>query len=329
MKTTKNVLLGAAWVCASAAFAAKPPPAPPPSPVITYSAGTELHVMDADGRNNILLEKWAGFRVGFAPKWSADRTKIVFFGQPIVNASKGIYKVNADGTDFQLLVRAQSNPSWSPGNVLNQGEKIVFSYPADASFIDWSADLSSETPSDIFVMNPDGSGVARLTDTPDLDEGGVAWSPDGSKLAVFVHTGVYPVCDLYIYDLGVVEGKLQAMATRNLHAEARLKGINLPVDILYLDWSHQSGFLAVASREAGAGTPSEIFLLDLVTLAKHTVITSAQLPNGPLTSPSCSPDDAQLVFTCRSDKSSLGGIYSVNVDGTGLKKLATATCGFR
>ena len=32
---------------------------------------------------------------------------------------------------------------------------------------------------DVFVMRPDGSGVANLTRTPDLEESHPAWSPSG------------------------------------------------------------------------------------------------------------------------------------------------------
>src|SRR2546422_10190515 len=35
---------------------------------------------------------------------------------------------------------------------------------------------------DIFVMNPDGSGVEQLTDAPGED-GFPSWSPDGTKIA--------------------------------------------------------------------------------------------------------------------------------------------------
>jgi Tol biopolymer transport system component len=328
MKVTIHipVVLAAGWLCASTTFAAKPPPTPPPNPVITYSAGSELHVMDADGRNNLLLNKWAGPGGGFGPQWSADHSQIVFPGQPLMKSPRGIYKVDADGTDYQLLVIAWVNPHWSPGNVLNQGEKIVFSYPADASFINADADLSSEALFDLFVMNPDGSGLTKLTDTPDLYEYGPAWSPDGTKLAVCVRAGVHPACDLYVYDLEVVDGKLRATPMRNIHGEARSKGIDLPVNIYGMDWADDSDVLAIVSRPDVLGTPNdEIFLLDLNTFEKRRVITSAQLPGGALTSPSFSPDGSRLVFTRRSDKSTLGGIFSINVDGTGLKKLATAT----
>ncbi len=39
------------------------------------------------------------------------------------------------------------------------------------------------TTSDIWVMNADGSDPVNLTDTPDIDEGFPAWSPDGMHIA--------------------------------------------------------------------------------------------------------------------------------------------------
>jgi Tol biopolymer transport system component len=227
-------------------------------------------------------------------------------------------------------VIAQAHPYWSPGNVLGQGEKVVFSYPPDALFVDPFADLDS-MERDLFVMDPDGSGLTRLTDTPDVPEVVVAWSPDGTRLAVTVHiVEAYPdwVQHLYIYDLSVVDGKLKATPTRNIHEEASLKGINLPVGILEIAWANRSNpdVLVIVSRANPISTVNdEIFLLDLNTFETRTLITSAQLPGGPLTSPSFSPDGSKLAFTLRSDKRTLGGIFSINSDGTGLKKLATAT----
>src|ERR671914_150310 len=36
---------------------------------------------------------------------------------------------------------------------------------------------------DIWVMNADGTNQTNLTNTPDINEGQPAWSPDGTKIA--------------------------------------------------------------------------------------------------------------------------------------------------
>ena len=40
-------------------------------------------------------------------------------------------------------------------------------------------------PNDIFVMNPDGSGVTNVTTTPNAHESSPTWSPDGNSIAYF------------------------------------------------------------------------------------------------------------------------------------------------
>jgi Tol biopolymer transport system component len=40
-----------------------------------------------------------------------------------------------------------------------------------------------EVESDIYIENADGSDRMRVTDTPDIREGGPVWSPDGQRIA--------------------------------------------------------------------------------------------------------------------------------------------------
>ena len=49
--------------------------------------------------------------------------------------------------------------------------KIVFSH------------LTGDGSRDLYVVNPDGSGLQNLTQTPDVDDGGAAtWSPDATRI---------------------------------------------------------------------------------------------------------------------------------------------------
>lgn len=61
---------------------------------------------------------------------------------------KGIYKMNADGSNTTLVLENASTPSWSP-----DGAKVLVSY----------AQASAQG---IFLVNADGTGVTRLTTTP-------------------------------------------------------------------------------------------------------------------------------------------------------------------
>ena len=99
-----------------------------------------------------------------APAWSADGTKIAFLRITGLGGAE-IWVANADGSDAHYLGINGEDPAWSP-----DGTKIAF----------WTFG-SPGGSAGIFVVNADGSGVARLLEgrdarTPD-------WSPDGTKIA--------------------------------------------------------------------------------------------------------------------------------------------------
>jgi TolB protein len=79
----------------------------------------------------------------------------------------GIVVIDADGSDEKRLTAGcdQFVEPWSP-----DGTKIVYNV---GDFPD---------PDDIGVINPDGSGDRNLTNTPDLNEAGVDWKPNGKKM---------------------------------------------------------------------------------------------------------------------------------------------------
>ncbi|MGI8618070.1 MAG: Ig-like domain-containing protein [Gemmatimonadaceae bacterium] len=77
----------------------------------------------------------------------------------------GIYRANADGSGVMLLVPNAGGPAWSPN-----GSRIAFSRQVDGR-------------GEIHVVNADGSGVTRRSNTPGRSSWSPAWSPDGRKLA--------------------------------------------------------------------------------------------------------------------------------------------------
>ncbi len=111
--------------------------------------------------------------------WSPDGSRMVY-QDPIVS-ERGIYVANADGSAAVRLTDGINDawPSWSP-----DGSHVVFAStrydpsiglcePAGA---DWLC------PTDIYVMNADGSGVRRLT-TDTAPEYQPVWSPAGDRIA--------------------------------------------------------------------------------------------------------------------------------------------------
>jgi hypothetical protein len=92
-----------------------------------------------------------------------------------------IWTMNADGSnETPITTTGGLNPAWSP-----DGTRIAFQSYRDGS-------------GDIYTMNANGSGVARLTDSPYADEY-PTWSPDGTKIA-FVHGRTWTERRLRIMD---------------------------------------------------------------------------------------------------------------------------------
>lgn len=97
---------------------------------------SEIYVMNADGSAQTRLTHSGS---NYSPKWSPDGTKIAF------SSSGGISVMNADGSHLTLIATNAGHPAWSPN-----GSKIAF-------------DSQSSGNWDLWMMNPDGTGVTKLT----------------------------------------------------------------------------------------------------------------------------------------------------------------------
>ena len=131
----------------------------PDSSRVAFSAdrsGTrDIYAADPDGTG--LLQLTSGTATDFDPAWSADGTQVVFTR---LDVGYSLMVVDADGSNLQTLLHASAfEAKYSP-----DGTRIAFS-----------------DGNDIAVMNSDGSGLTRLTNTDDYDFS-PDWSPDGSQI---------------------------------------------------------------------------------------------------------------------------------------------------
>ena len=110
------------------------------------------------------------------PDWSPDGSRLAVVLTEEENHTLNIYVMNADGSGPQRLTSVlwvDTDPAWSP-----DGEKIAFT-SARTSYMTMTEGIIYEY--DIFTMNPDGSIMTNLTDTPGWDRA-PSWSPSGERI---------------------------------------------------------------------------------------------------------------------------------------------------
>ena len=176
---------------------ADPPPQLGPTPVPFHDGAPEfpgaaprpeLYVMNADGSGQTRLT--FNFLFDGNPTWSPDSRRLAF--QSREDGDHEIYVVNVDGSGLTKLTDneyADVFPAWSP-----DGQFIAFSSnrPKTEFGREMSEAARRNFPTlftaapvdfDIYIMNPDGSGIYNWTRTTSLGDSGPSWSPDGSWIA--------------------------------------------------------------------------------------------------------------------------------------------------
>jgi len=166
-----------------------PPDVPVPSPkangVLYFSVGdgngpSRIEAANPDGSDRRVV--FEGEPVHIAQiAWSPDGSRIAY-RDPIATY-RGIYVANSDGSDPIRLTDGENDgwPSWSP-----DGTKITFSSTMYDPAIGYcERDLAGQEflcPTDVYVMEANGSNVTRLT-TDDAAEFHPVWSPIGDRIA--------------------------------------------------------------------------------------------------------------------------------------------------
>jgi Tol biopolymer transport system component len=200
--------------------------------------------------------------------------------------------MNANGTNQIALTDNDYEdglPHWSP-----DGSKIGFSSSRD-----------DEYPGipDVYMMNPDGGDLVRLTRGPDIKVMS-AWSPDSSKI-VFLNIREIPSgYEQHLYVMNS-DGTEQRRLTGHDYDEG-----------LVVSWSPDGSKVAFSSeRDSGW----QIYVMN-ADGTNETRITSIGLP-GCLDggycaeAPSWSPDGSKIVFI-EYDANFNGFISVINSDGT-------------
>ena len=171
----------------------------------------DILVMNPDGSNRLNLTQDLKFSSAFG--WSADSSKIAFESDR--DGPFALWTVNADGSSMTRLINtggAEKSPAWAPNgqkiaylsyiNSVNNKPDIWLINPDGSNAVNltqtaategvpvWSPDgtkilfgrrSSTSVPFDIYVMNPDGTGLTFLATGGTVAD--YRWSPDGTKIA--------------------------------------------------------------------------------------------------------------------------------------------------
>ncbi len=173
-----------------------------PSGIVYVSdpgTGSDLHILDpVTGISTQITFDGVGKQY---PRWSPDRTRIVFARSDGTSDHK-LYLINPDGTGLTQLTTSPGfhwSPTWSPDgtkvvwanfgdgemyviNVDGTGETKLTQLPPNSDWPDWSPDGSRivyNRGNDLYTMAPDGTDLTSLG----LSGTWAKWSPDGTRIA--------------------------------------------------------------------------------------------------------------------------------------------------
>ena len=175
---------------------------PPQNGLIAAWGGDSIYLIDAQR-----AKAWQvpGTKELSAPRWSPDGSLLAVEGWEENGSS--VYTIKPDGSDRRLVLENASSPSWSPDGTRlvvvreSEDETVLATVRADGSDVHqltfdhgnvddgagapvWSPDgkwiAFNDGNEAVLLMSPNGHDDVKTI----ADEGwGLAWSPDGSKLA--------------------------------------------------------------------------------------------------------------------------------------------------
>ncbi len=254
------------------------------------------------------------------PAWSPAGSKIAFISNR--DYSFGLYTMNADGTNVQLVTDQAldpAGPAWSP-----DGKKIAFT--AGHRIV-----IEPNRPVvDIYVINADGTGQTKLTDNSGENEG-PTWSPDGKQIAFSSNRDPDGRSRIWVMNS---DGTNHVRLT-DIHDTSNpiFYGDSMP------DWSPDGSRIVFngyrdfnGTRNCFAINCSEIFVMNADGTSDHA-ITNDPNRGGIFEYPRWSPDGTRLVtslalgtITDLRAGNDLGrAIIVMNADGTNQMNLSVRT----
>lgn len=132
----------------------------------------EIYIVDYDGANPVRVTNTTTLNV--APAWSPDNQIIAYTSwRPSAAGSFGVFQ------DI-ILSYIQVGQRTTPANGNPDRQNYLPAWAPDGSRLAFTSNRDGNP--EIYVMNKDGSGLRRMTNSPSIDVS-PTWSPTGNQLA--------------------------------------------------------------------------------------------------------------------------------------------------
>jgi TolB protein len=157
---------------------------------------SDLFLMNTDGTEQTYLTR------GSSATWSPDSKNIAFHASASGTGLPTTTNPGAATTDSDIFVANVDDllaRMAGPQNITNNGSDTIDNDPdwsPDGTKIAFTSHPLSDDPinpihAEIYTINPDGTGLTRLTFN-DYEERGPSWSPDGSLVVFTAGVGTHP-----------------------------------------------------------------------------------------------------------------------------------------